>query len=572
MSAQSQKKSILYVDTNDEITTVISKLEDASGKVVAIVLPKRAPVFQSLINIRLLKKSAQKARKHPVIITTDKTVLPLAGAAGVHVARTTESKPYIPDAPASLKPAESSDEGSVDPSASVGELSKQQREPDDAIDLGDLPDLQLDEEDMGKSKAKPKKKKGVKIPNFNKFRLWLILGGILLVLLIVGWYMAVFVLPRAEVEVQTSSQNIAETFDFTVIDSDEVADEEDFVVPAVVERYEVSDSSTVDTTGQINQGDQAEGFMTLTNCSDQAGLLNVPSGTEFSSGNFVFETTESVSLPASIFDGPRNCITDSVDVDVRATKPGVGHNLSERSYDSSISGVEAFGSSMSGGTDDFVSAVDDRDIRVARENIQQASRAEAETELIELLELAGALPITDTFESSDTSFEASEDAGDEADEVTVSAETAYEMIGVDRSDIERLIELQISDEFDLERQAVLDYGLDEASLRIVSAEGDTLTLRLRTIITLGPDIDQVALSERIAGMSRSETEAEIFLLDGVRNVDIAYSPFWVFSTPNDTDKISLTIRQEGDGEADEVDTEESEEDLDDDIEADDDSL
>lgn len=572
MSAQPQKKSILYVDTNDEITTVISKLEDASGKVVAIVLPKRAPAFQSLINIRLLKKSAQKASKHPVIITTDKTVLPLAGAAGVHVARTTESKPYIPDAPASLKPVESSDEESIDPSASVGELSKQQREPDDTIDLGDLPDLQLVEESAGRSKAKSKKKRGVKIPNFNKFRLWLILGGILVALLIVAWYMAVFVLPRAEIEIETSSQNVAETFDFTVVESEEIAGEEDFVVPAVVERYEVSDSSTIDTTGQVNRGDRAEGFMSLTNCSNLGGQLDVPSGAEFNSGNFVFATTESVSLPASMFDGPGDCITDSVDVDVRATEPGVGHNLSERSYDSSISGVKAFGSIMSGGTDDFVPAVDDRDIRAARENIQQASRAEAETELIELLELAGALPVTDTFEGGDTSFDASEDVGEEADEVTVSAETTYEMKGVSRFDIEQLIELQISDEFDLERQTVLDFGLDEASLRIVSVEGDALTLRLRTIITLGPDVDQVALSERIAGMSRSETEAEIFLLDGVRNVDIAYSPFWVFSTPNDTDKISLTIRQEGDSQADEADTGESKEALDDEVEADDDSL
>lgn len=569
MSTQSQKKSILYVDTNDEITTVISKLEDASGKVVAIVLPKRAPAFQSLINIRLLKKSAQKASKHPVIITTDKTVLPLAGAAGVHVARTTESKPYIPDAPTSLKPAELSDEDGVDPSTSVGELSKQQREPDDTIDLGDLPDLQLDEDGADKAKAKPKKKKGVKIPNFNKFRLWLILGGVLLVLLVVGWFMAVFVLPRADIEIETSSQNIAETFDFTVVDSEEVAREEDFVVAAITERYEVSDSSTVDTTGQINRGNRAEGFMSLTNCSNLAGSLNVPSGTEFNSGNFVFATTESVTLPASSFDGPGNCTTDSVDVDVRATEPGAGHNLSERSYNSSISGVEAFGSSMSGGSDDFVSAVDERDIRAARENIQQASRSEAEAELIELLELAGALPVTDTFESSDTSFEASEDVGEEADEVTVSAETTYDMIGVDRSDIERLIELQISDEFDLERQTVLNYGLDEASLRIVSAEGDTLTLRLRTIITLGPNIDQTALSERIAGMSRSETEAEIFLLDGVRNVDVVYRPFWVFSTPSDTDKISLTIRQQGEGDA---DVEESEEVPDNQTEADDESV
>src|SRR5579863_1157155 len=92
-------KDTIYVDIDDEITGVIDKLRASDGKVVALVLPKRATVLQSIVNMRLLKRSADEARRHLVLITSETGLLPLAGAAGVYVAKTLTSKPEIPSAP-----------------------------------------------------------------------------------------------------------------------------------------------------------------------------------------------------------------------------------------------------------------------------------------------------------------------------------------------------------------------------------------------------------------------------------------------------------------------------------------
>ena len=42
------QKDTIYVDIDDEITGVIDKVQNSSAKLVALVLPKRASVFQSI--------------------------------------------------------------------------------------------------------------------------------------------------------------------------------------------------------------------------------------------------------------------------------------------------------------------------------------------------------------------------------------------------------------------------------------------------------------------------------------------------------------------------------------------
>src|SRR3954462_2965490 len=93
-------KDVIYVDVDDEITSIIDKVENSENKVVALVLPKRAASLQSIVNMKLLARSAEAAGKSPVLITSESALLPLAGAAALHVAKNLQSKPAVPDAPA----------------------------------------------------------------------------------------------------------------------------------------------------------------------------------------------------------------------------------------------------------------------------------------------------------------------------------------------------------------------------------------------------------------------------------------------------------------------------------------
>ena len=90
------KKDTIYIEADDEITAVIDKVVNAKSEIVAVVLPKRAVVFQSVVNMRLLKKSASDANKRVVLISSDPAIEPIAAVSLMHIAPSLTSKPIIP--------------------------------------------------------------------------------------------------------------------------------------------------------------------------------------------------------------------------------------------------------------------------------------------------------------------------------------------------------------------------------------------------------------------------------------------------------------------------------------------
>src|SRR3989344_5889706 len=93
------QKDTIYIDVDDEITSVIGKVRRSPRNIIALVLPKRAAVLQSIVNMKLLKREAEDGKKNIVLITSEAALLPLAGAAGLHVAKTLNTKPAIPPSP-----------------------------------------------------------------------------------------------------------------------------------------------------------------------------------------------------------------------------------------------------------------------------------------------------------------------------------------------------------------------------------------------------------------------------------------------------------------------------------------
>lgn len=94
-----QAKETIYVDVDDEITALIDKVTSSKAKIVALVLPKRATVMQSIVNMKLLKHRSDEAGKKVVLITSEAALMPLAGLADMYVAQTPTSRPEIPKAP-----------------------------------------------------------------------------------------------------------------------------------------------------------------------------------------------------------------------------------------------------------------------------------------------------------------------------------------------------------------------------------------------------------------------------------------------------------------------------------------
>jgi hypothetical protein len=572
-------KDVIYVDVDDEITAIIDKVRSSEQRIVALVLPKRATMMQSIVNMKLLKRSAESAKKHVVLITSEVGLLPLAAGVGIRVAKSLQSRPEVPVV-AGVAPGVAADDD------------------EDAVDMNNLADQPLDkkqpiaayagpltgtdanraggpdDEDpidfdntapaaagigMGslaskKGASKPDSK--LKIPNFNKFRLWLVIGGVAILVIGVLTYVALAVMPKATIAIKTDSEAIDTNIGIGLDTEAATLDLEDMVVPAEAASVQKSAAQTVDATGSINKGERASGQITLKNCSKSDNPIVIPAGSGFSSDGMTFISQASVSVPDSNYSGGGNCKNDGSGqntVTVIAQKAGAAYNLSARAYAiaNGLSNVTAKGTDMSGGTDVIVKTVQQADIDAAKQKIVSDDASAIKLELTQKLEDQNLFVIDDTFRPGDAP-EVTTDVpvGTEAEKVTVTAKTTYTLLGASQDDLKKVIKSQVDEKIDTKRQDILDYGLDEANFRVESAQATATTVTLQATSIAGTDINLNDVKKQVAGKKANDAKEIINAYPGVTNVDVKYSPFWVKSIPGNTAKITITVEKPSSTDAD----------------------
>ena len=60
-------KDVIYIEPEDDITDIILKIENSKEKIIALVPPKKAGVFRSVVNIKLIAKAGNNAKKKIVL-------------------------------------------------------------------------------------------------------------------------------------------------------------------------------------------------------------------------------------------------------------------------------------------------------------------------------------------------------------------------------------------------------------------------------------------------------------------------------------------------------------------------
>lgn len=569
--ASNNQKDTVYIDIDDEITSIIDKVRSSNQRIVALVLPKRATVLQSLVNMKLLKRSAEQAKKHVVLITTEAGLLPLAGAVGMYVAPSLQSKPVIPAAEGAAAGAlaaesEIDESADFDPDAEaatpVGNLAGSA-----AFAGEELETIELDNEPEPTGAAggtagvagaaagavKAKKDKKLKIPDFNKFRLGLVLGGVLLIALIIFAYLATAVLPKATVTLVTDTSDIPTNASVTLDPSLDELDLEDNILPAKIATKQQSSSQQVATTGQKNNGQKAGGSVTLSlkDCSEDE--VTVPAGTGVSSDGKTFITQSSVTLE-SVKVGSK-CSNSSFknistqDVDVVAQSAGAAYNIDASTFAvASFSNVSGESSDpMTGGTDNIVKVVSASDIDNAKQKITSGNSSSIKSNLEDQLQNEGYQAITDSLSSGEPTVTTSAQVGDTADVVTVTSSTTYTMYGVKADDIRGIILANVKTKIDPTKQKILDDGVSHATFSITSpASSGQLQAQLSATTLAGPELHPDALKSQIAGKKTNDVRTIATATPGVSDVSIKYSPFWVSKVPKKTSKITIII-QKADG-------------------------
>ncbi len=546
-------KDTIYIDVEDEITAIIDKLRHSDSKIVALVLPKRATTLQSIVNLKLLKRTAKTANKNLVLVTSDPTVLPLAGAVGLHVAKTAQSKPTIPAAPKTpnhditVDSDETPDTEDVelDKSASIGELAG---DDDETIEVDN--DTPEPKEKISKKAALAGVGKKLKIPNFEKFRTRLLLGGGAFILLLIFWILATFVLPKATITIKTDTSVVNTTLNFIGKLDAESVDVAKNVVPIIKKEVKKTQVEKVAASGERNDGKKASGTMSLKNCIFDGQSYTIPAGTGFTSDGMTFITNASITLDPAVYAGPDNCVSGSKSVSVTAVNAGSKYNLSARGY--TVPGaynkpegqITASGSAMTGGTDKITKVVSQENIDTAKQAALDKTKEEAVTELAEAISKDQLIAINDTFSEGKPEVTATPKVNEPTSEVSVEVKVTYSQLGIKKSDLTQLVEQEVNKHIDASKQQIQNTGLDEATVRITSKPSKTeYKLELETVATAGPQLDAEGIKKEVAGKKKGLTKDIIMARPGVQDVDIHYSPFWVASTPSRQNRINVVFNQ-----------------------------
>ena len=534
------KKDVIYIDVEDDITAIIDKASKGDADIVALVLPKKTPTLKSSVNMKLLKNSIEKANKKFVLITNESTLLPLAGSAGVHVANNLKSRPTIPKVP-EPKPREqvvtderNEDEALVDASKSVGEL-------DDEAKKSLKPVTKKDGKRKNTSRFKAVGK--IKVPDFNKFRLRMIMLIVGLIVGVAGWYIMFRVMPQATIAIQAQTSTISSEITVTLDTAATSVDSEKQIVPAELKEIKKTLTERFTSTGEKDVGKKATGTMTIQNC-DSSDPITIPSGTSFTDSNtgFVFVSGAAIEVPGGSFSGGGCSSPGEASVAVTAAEGGDSRNLSPRSYDVSGVGnlISGQGGQMSGGTSEVIKVVTQEDIDLATSTLEKKVDESVRSELTALFD-ESFIVIDQTFNSSNTKPASNVAVSTEADEGSVSAEFTYTMIGLRESGLAQLLEGDQLSQIDAGALTILDNGVTGARVDINEKISDTqYTLRVAADALVGPEISIDALAEEVAGKRYSEVIEVIKSKPGVRDATVEFSPFWVFSAPS-ADKTTITI-------------------------------
>jgi hypothetical protein len=536
-------KDVIYIDVEDDITAIISKVKNSKEKIVALVPPKRIGVLQSAVNLRLLSRAAEQSKKRLVVITTNQALIGLAAAAGLPIAKNLQSKPEVPE----ITALEVDDEDVIDGNdLPVGEHARQSG--DDAAVAAIAATPVLDGADLSPSTgaAKPglkSSKSGVKVPNFGTFRKKLVLGiggGVLLVLFLI-W--AIVLAPHATITVAAKTDDTSINTDVKAGPLKDTSIEAGTIKLAVSKK---TADQTIDfsATGSKNVGKKASGTVRYTNNSQSA--QSVQAGTRLTaSDGLVFIASESVSIPA----GTVNCnpfpncsgVPGTASGGVSAASGGAKYNGADGSLSGTGSEVEAqFDGPASGGTDKIAKVVTAGDVQKAKQELADQESDSAEAELKK--NFKGEVKVIDgTFGVDYSDVKSSPAVGEEADDdATLSATVTYRLYGIEKSELDsfldKLLKKKLEDNPD---QRVYDNGEAKAKFQEVDADKKGAEFTLVATAKIGPKLDETKIKDLAKGKQFGDIQASIQKIQGVKDVDVSFFPFWVNTVPGDTRKIGV---------------------------------
>lgn len=528
-------KEVIYIDVKDDVTSIIDKINKTEQKIVALVPPKQIGVLQSAVNLQLLAHTAKQTKKIMVIITNQEALIRLAAVAKIPVAKSLTSKPSMPEIPA-LK-VDGDDDIIDGAQLSVGELA-------DMSKKASAISSDVAEAASPTNKLSPAK---IKVPNYDKFRKKLFIGGVALLMFSGFLIWAVIFAPRAEITILTNTKGVNVAPSVSLVDQADQAKFENNSLYAQTQKSTHKRSVEFMATGEKELKTHATGEMTVLRRSGSSPKL-LPAGTIFTSNSGLrFKSVTDVTVPGATYDENNNPTPGRAKVRVQALEVGDKYNIPAQAYSvqTSSSSITATGGAMSGGSQRIIKVVTQQDYDKAKQELLKDSHDSAVKELRNKFD-SSMLIINESLITKEGEITATAKVDEEAKDgkAKLEQEVAYQISAVARKSLEEYLgQIALKDnQSDKAKFKAYTAGLDQVVFSDYVSKDGRSSMRISAQVQIGPDIDADSVKDKSAGRSLGDIRAEYTAIDGVKDVEIRFSPFWVKTVPTNKEKISVLIK------------------------------
>ena len=536
-------KDVIYIDVEDDITTIISKIKASKERIIALVSPRRIGVLQSAVNIRLLARAATSADKRIVLITNDSVLAGLAATAKIPIAKTLQSKPEIAEIPV-LKVDDDNDviDGGKLAVGDMADSAKRSKKSDEDSAVDNVIADANKKEPKGLSSLKKMVKKP-KVPDFNTFRKkFLLIGGSTL-LLIVFLVWAIWFAPHATVVIsaKTTSMTVSDTVSLNETASTSAKSN---VIKPVKKELAKEVSVEFSATGKKNVGEKATGVVVFKNVSPDS--VTIAAGTILKNSGLSYTLNSSVTVPGGSYQ--RSCpgyiCPGSASGVITASEGGAQYNAATGSMSISVDDISAsLRSATSGGTDKTATVVTASDIESAKSKLSEKKIDGLKEQLLSSFG-DSATVITESYveNRSDPNSSVAVD-GEATGAVTLKSTITASALAIDKNELKNFVEAKLKEEISGKKsQRIYDNGVSKVAFSQFSKAHNTQTVRLTTNGKVGPDIKEANVKDQAKGKSYGEVQSAIESIEGVEDVDVKFSPFWVKSVPKDINKINVEFK------------------------------
>jgi len=382
-----------------------------------------------------------------------------------------------------------------------------------------------------------------KVPNFNAFRkkFLLIGGGVLLFGVFLVW--AIWFAPHATVIIsaKTTSMTVSDTVSLS---ENAATNAKSNVIKSIKKEIAKEVSVEFSATGKKNVGEKATGVVVFKNSSSSS--VTIAAGTVLKNSGLSYTLNSSVNVPGATLDWscPGYKCAGSASGAITASEGGAQYNAATGSMSISVDDISAsLRSATSGGTDKTATVVTASDIEAAKNKLSDKKIEGLKEQLIASFGNS-VKTITESYAEnrSDPSSSVAVD-GEATGAVTLKSTITANMLAVDKNELKNFIESKLKDEISGKKaQRIYDNGVEKAAFSQFANVRNAQTVRLTANGKVGPDIKEENVKDQAKGKSYGEVQSAIESINGVEDVDVKFSPFWVKSVPKDINKINVEFK------------------------------